>query len=50
MWIHDVVPDLELDKGKRFGLEVLQVVFRTLCDGVLLYPAARGEGPAGVCF
>jgi len=28
MWIHDVVPDLELDEGKRFGLEVLQVVFR----------------------
>jgi hypothetical protein len=44
MWVHDIVPDFELDEGKRFGFEVIQVVFRTLSDDFLLYPAAAGRG------
>jgi len=47
--IHDVVPDLELDEGQRFSVEVIQVVFRTLSDDVLLFSAGRGERPQGLC-
>jgi hypothetical protein len=42
MWIHDVVPDFELDEGKRFGIEVIQVVFRSLCNDVLLLSGRAG--------
>jgi len=36
VWIHHVVADLELDMGQRFCFDVAEVLFRLLCDGVLL--------------
>ena len=49
MWIDDTVADLELDVREWFGLEILQVLFRLLCDGVLLCPAGRVSLPTAVC-
>jgi hypothetical protein len=48
MRIDHVVADLELNVRKRFGINVDQVLFRLLCDGVLLFPA-RGVIPLAVC-
>jgi hypothetical protein len=39
--VHHVVADLELNLRKRFCLDVIQVLFRLLCDDVLLFPAGR---------
>jgi len=48
MRVHHVVADLELQVGQGFCLYVTQMLFRSLCDDVLLCPAGK-RLPQAVC-